>query len=162
MFKSSYYADLSLNQWLALTPPDTFRQPARSGRGGSARASAGDRAVAAQGGLASRGNPAWLPGVSGNPQGDRDNHLKHAVLRYARAKSMQAIKRLVALMDDPKAGKSVQLMAAMTVLDRALGRPKQTVDVEQQGRTLEDILRAIAAAREAEAENLEIPAETPK
>jgi hypothetical protein len=31
----------------------TFLQRARSGRGGSARASAGDRAVAAQGGLAS-------------------------------------------------------------------------------------------------------------
>ena len=31
----------------------TFLQPARSGRGGSARASAGDRAVEAQGGLAS-------------------------------------------------------------------------------------------------------------
>ena len=25
MFKSSYYADLSLNQWLALTPPDLVR-----------------------------------------------------------------------------------------------------------------------------------------
>jgi oxalate decarboxylase len=25
MFKSSYYADLSLNQWLALTPPELFR-----------------------------------------------------------------------------------------------------------------------------------------
>jgi oxalate decarboxylase len=25
MFKSSYYADLSLNQWLALTPPNLVR-----------------------------------------------------------------------------------------------------------------------------------------
>jgi oxalate decarboxylase len=25
MFKSSYYADLSLNQWLALTPPDLLK-----------------------------------------------------------------------------------------------------------------------------------------
>jgi oxalate decarboxylase len=25
MFKSSYYADLSLNQWLALTPPELVK-----------------------------------------------------------------------------------------------------------------------------------------
>jgi len=25
VFKSSYYADLSLNQWLALTPPDFLK-----------------------------------------------------------------------------------------------------------------------------------------
>jgi oxalate decarboxylase len=25
MFKSSYYADVSLNQWLALTPPDLVK-----------------------------------------------------------------------------------------------------------------------------------------
>jgi oxalate decarboxylase len=25
MFKSSYYADLSLNQWLALTPPELLK-----------------------------------------------------------------------------------------------------------------------------------------
>jgi len=25
MFKSGYYADLSLNQWLALTPPDLLK-----------------------------------------------------------------------------------------------------------------------------------------
>ena len=97
-----------------------------------------------------RGNPAWKPGVSGNPAGDRDNRLKILVLRYARAKSLRAIKRLVALVDDPKAGKTVQLAAAIAVLDRALGRPKQDISVESQGRSLEDILRSIAAAREAE------------
>ena len=30
IFKSSYYADVSLNQWLALTPPDSCRSPPRS------------------------------------------------------------------------------------------------------------------------------------
>jgi hypothetical protein len=71
--------------------------------------------------------------------------------------SVAALKRIVDLMDDPKAGKAVQLAAAMAVLDRAFGKPKQTVDVEQSGRTLEDILRAIAAAREAEQEAAKKP-----
>jgi len=39
---------------------------------------------------------------------------------------------------------------AFSPCDRALGKPKIQVDIEQQGRSLEDILRAIAAAREAE------------
>jgi oxalate decarboxylase len=26
MFKSSYYADVSLNQWLALTPPELVKE----------------------------------------------------------------------------------------------------------------------------------------
>ena len=64
--------------------------------------------------------------------------------------SMAALKRIVALMDDPKAGKAVQLAAAMAVLDRAFGKPRQTVDVEQQGRTLEEILLAIAATHDEE------------
>ena len=95
-----------------------------------------------------RGNPAWTKGVSGNPAGDRDNKLKHLVLRYARSKSVQAIKRLAEIMVDPKASYGVQVTAATAVLDRAWGKPKQTVDVEQQGRTLEEILLAIAATRE--------------
>ena len=35
-------------------------------------------------------------------------------------------------------------------LDRAFGKPRQTVDVEQQGRTLEEILLAIAATHDEE------------
>ena len=75
--------------------------------------------------------------------------------------SVAALKRIVALMDDPKAPKATQLAAAMHILDRAFGKPKQTVDVEQQGRTLEDILRAIAAARDDQDE-LSNHAENPK
>ena len=41
-------------------------------------------------------------------------------------------------------------MAISLILDRAWGKPRQSVEVEQQGRTLEEILLAIAAAREAE------------
>ncbi len=89
----------------------------------------------------------WKPGQSGNPKGDTG--AKREVLELARMNSMAALKRIVALMDDPKAGKAVQLAAAVHILDRAFGRATQMVDVEQQGRSLEEILRAVWEAREA-------------
>ncbi len=91
----------------------------------------------------------WRKGQSGNPEGQAA-HTKHEVLALARMNSVAALKVIVGLMDDPKAGKAVQLAAAVHILDRAFGKPKQTVDVEQQGRSLEQILMAIAAARQAE------------
>lgn len=94
-----------------------------------------------------RGNPAWVPGVSGNPEGDRDNEMKRRALRYARSKALPAMKKLFALMEDAKAPYSVQAFCANAILDRALGKPKQEVAVESQSRSLEDILIAIASAR---------------
>jgi Cupin len=38
IFKSSYYADVSLNQWLALTPPELLKGPPQVGRGVHGRA----------------------------------------------------------------------------------------------------------------------------
>ena len=48
----------------------------------------------------------WKIGQSGNPKGDTG--AKREVLELARMNSMAALKRIVALMDDPKAGKAVQ------------------------------------------------------
>jgi len=92
----------------------------------------------------------WAKGKSGNPAGDHDNKLKVQVLRYARSKGMKAIRKLTELMDNPKAAPSTQLMAAMALLDRGFGKPKQELSVEQTGRSLEDILIAIAQQREQE------------
>ena len=52
--------------------------------------------------------------------------------------SVAALKRIVALMDDPKAGKAVQLAAAIHILDRSFGKATQMVDIQQRGRSLED------------------------
>jgi hypothetical protein len=41
------------------------------------------------------------------------------------------------------------MACAVHILDRSLGKPRQTVEVEQQGRTLEQMLMEIAAEREA-------------
>ncbi len=53
-------------------------------------------------------------------------------------------------MMDPKAPYTVRAFCAANWIDRALGKPRQSVEVEQQGRSLEQILNAIAEAREAE------------
>ena len=91
-----------------------------------------------------------LPGHTANPGGrplaERD------VVALAREGSPAAIRRLMTIVDDPEAPYAAQIAAATRVLDRAFGRPKQAIDVEQQGKTLEQILMAIAAARDAEAQ----------
>jgi hypothetical protein len=60
------------------------------------------------------------------------------------------MRRLIAIVDDPEAPYSAHIAAASAVLDRAWGKAKQSVEIDQQGKTLEQMLLAIAAAREAE------------
>lgn len=94
----------------------------------------------------------WMRGTpSPNPSGciPRDGR---EVLELAREGSLPAMRRLIAIVDDPEAPYAAQIAAAVHVLDRAWGKAKQVVDVEDQGKTLEQILMAIAAARRAEAE----------
>ena len=92
----------------------------------------------------------WLRGTpSPNPSGciPRDGR---EVLELAREGSPAAMRRLIAIVNDEQAPYGAQIAAAMAVLDRAFGKPKQEVSVENQGRSLEEMLRAIHAAREAE------------
>ena len=60
------------------------------------------------------------------------------------------MRRLIAIVNDEEAPYGAQIAAANAVLDRAFGQPKQELTVEQQGRSLEDILRALYEKREAE------------
>ena len=55
-------------------------------------------------------------------------------------------------MMDPKAPYTVRAFCAANWIDRSLGKPRQSVEVESQGRTLESILMAIAEKRAAEAQ----------
>jgi hypothetical protein len=60
---------------------------------------------------------------------------------------------LIELMEDAASPPAVRIACAVQILDRSLGRAKQMVEVEGgQQRSLEDILRSIAAARDAEAQ----------
>lgn len=89
----------------------------------------------------------WL--TSGNPGGLRHEHRD--LLKLFRDKSADAADVLYDIMMDPKQGSSIRAFCAVQWLDRAFGKPRQAVEVEQQGRTLEQILLAIAEKREAEA-----------
>ena len=94
-----------------------------------------------------RGNRGrWL--ASGNPGGLTREHRD--VLKLFRDKSPDAADVIYDIMMDQKAPYTVRAFCAAHWLDRALGKPRQSVEVEQRGRSLEEILQAIAEKREAE------------
>lgn len=64
----------------------------------------------------------WLPGQSGNP-GGVSNATREAI-RLAKETSPRAMAALIAIMDDPAEDTRARIVAAVHVLDRALGRPK--------------------------------------
>jgi hypothetical protein len=71
--------------------------------------------------------PRWPKGVSGNPSGLPKGVVE--MRRLARTHSNEAMERLVQIMR----GKSskLALLASMAILDRAWGKPPQTVTGEQ-------------------------------
>jgi hypothetical protein len=90
----------------------------------------------------------WL--TSGNPGGLTREHRD--VLTLFGDKSPDAANVMYDIMMDQKAPYTVRAFCAAHWLDRAFGKPRQSVEVEQQGKTLEQMLQTIAAAREAEAQ----------
>lgn len=69
-----------------------------------------------------RGNPAWIKGVSGNPTGRPKT--EYDVAAMARAHSPAAIAALAKALDDPK----LSVHAAVALLDRGFGRPRQVIE----------------------------------
>ena len=92
----------------------------------------------------------WLPGHSGNPGGF--NRERFDLLKLFRDEPPDAANVLYDLMMDEAAGPAVRMACAVHWLDRAFGKPRQSVEVENDGRSLEQMLTAIAEAREAEAQ----------
>jgi hypothetical protein len=74
----------------------------------------------------------------------------------ARRHSVEAIERAVEIMRTGKS-ETIRLTAISMILDRAWGKPKQELAIKDKGRTLEDMLREIWAAREAEQEAAKKP-----
>ena len=68
---------------------------------------------------------------TGRKLGSRNapNAVSERVRKAASAKTAKAVKVLVQLMDDDGAPPSVRLQAATAILDRAVGRPRQAVEV---------------------------------
>jgi len=92
----------------------------------------------------------WLRGTpSPNPSGCIPKAGRE-VLELAREGSLAAMRRLIAIVNEEGAPYGAQIAAAMAVLDRAWGKSRVSLEVEDKGQTLEQMLTAIWAAREAE------------
>jgi hypothetical protein len=89
-----------------------------------------------------------LPGNSSNPGGASE--AKREMQALARSHSVEAIERAVEIMRTGKS-ETIRLMAISMILDRAWGKPRQSVEIEQQGRSLESMLMAIWEAKHAAA-----------
>ena len=96
-------------------------------------------------------NGRWLPGGR-SPNAGGLSREKRELIDLARERSPAALDKIFAIMSDDAVPPAVQLVAAGMILDRGYGKPRQMTETGDQGRSLEQILLAIHAAREAEAQ----------
>jgi uncharacterized protein DUF5681 len=97
-------------------------------------------------------------GQSGNP-GGRPKAVAE-VQELARQHTPDAIKTLAQIMRDPKAPPAARAMASNSILDRAFGRPPQTVDARISHRAVRDMSDAELLAIAASEQESEAPTET--
>ncbi len=93
----------------------------------------------------------WLPGGR-SPNAGGLSPEKRELIDLARERSPAALDKIFAIMNDETVPPAVQLAAAGMILDRGYGKPRQSVEVEKQGRTLEELLLAIYEARPKQAQ----------
>ena len=89
-----------------------------------------------------RTSGSWKPGQSGNPSGKPRRDIDIAAL--ARSHAPEALAALVAALQSPKE----RVSAATVILDRAFGRPKQTIDTTGDGTLTLHLLAAQTIGRE--------------
>jgi hypothetical protein len=87
-------------------------------------------------------------GKSGNP-GGRPREIQE-IVDLARTNSVDAVNTLSDIMRDPIAPHAARIAAANSILDRAYGKPKETVDVTGK-MTLEALVLASMRLRDADA-----------
>ncbi|MFJ7438079.1 DUF5681 domain-containing protein [Methylorubrum thiocyanatum] len=90
----------------------------------------------------------WKKGQSGNPKGKPP--IIREVQELARQQTENAIDALVSIMGNEKSNASARVQAAVALLDRGWGRPKQSVDVKVD-HDASGLAAALAALREREA-----------
>lgn len=94
----------------------------------------------------------FRPGQSGNPAGRPKKVV--AVTSLAEEHSEAALKKLVKLMSSDK--EQVALAAAQAILDRAMGKPKQSLDVNTRKDVADfDLAELYAIARSGGARDTE-------
>ena len=92
--------------------------------------------------------PPWKPGQSGNP-GGWAGPVREAQ-RIARENSPAAMRKLVKMLEDPDS--RVAVVAANSILDRAMGKPKEAVTERDGGPPLD--LSGLTAAELAQMRRL--------
>lgn len=97
-----------------------------------------------------RNRTTWRPGQSGNPGGRP--RLPAEVRELIRVHTPAAIDALVKIMRDAKAAPGARVAAANAILDRAWGKPAQTIETSG-GLGLVEIL--LSAGRDEEDEDEE-------
>lgn len=90
----------------------------------------------------------FLPGVSGNPGGRASDSI--AAIRRARELSLDAVERLWEIACDDGINPATRKDALVAILDRGLGRPRQSLYVDVPG-----VSRTEAALDELTDEELE-------
>lgn len=73
-------------------------------------------------------NNGWRPGQSGNPKGAPKRNAK-TLADLCRAHTEEAVKTLIVCMRNPKE----RLPAAIAILDRGWGKPKQVIEGSPDG-----------------------------
>ena len=78
----------------------------------------------------------WVKGVSGNPGGRPK--LEVSIRELAQQHGMEALETLVHVMRTGRRGE--QIVAANAILDRAYGKPSQSIEMSGDRTTLVDLL----------------------
>lgn len=76
-------------------------------------------------------HPPWSPGKSGNEL--RQHKAYHRLIKHARITSMEMLETMIACARDKEAPWPARISAAAAVLERAWGKPKETVQLNGDG-----------------------------
>jgi hypothetical protein len=86
----------------------------------------------------------FKPGQSGNPGGRRKSSA--TIIDLARTHSVDAIKTLATICNDPEAAPAPRVAAAMALLDRGWGRPMQPTDITSNGESVRYVVLSVPEA----------------
>ena len=83
----------------------------------------------------------FTPGVSGNPSGRPK--IPEEFRELAQTHSIDALKTVVEILQNPNTKDADRLRAADMILDRALGKPPQYSDIEVAGDLAQNLIQVV-------------------
>lgn len=106
--------------------------------------------------------PAWKTGVSPNPGGKpkAPTQIMRIVREAAGTHSLEAINTLYSVMVDSTQKAQARVVAACAILDRAIGKPKEFMEVTQksplEGMTSAELLALLEKVKSARASEVSV------